>query len=447
MIGTMTCVQNHLFNTLWIINAKRLWVEDEESIDKLKNLPVIYYNTFQVRFINVSKDKYNKWFDILKCIFDRWMKIYKIAFQDMALNEVSQKALQLNTEVYEIRFQHWSEWDNLTADQSFLKIEFNNLVRIDLSECNISSCELNRFIRVLSQNKSIRHNLKVILICMFDIYDQNLLHNMLKAKSYGFAKWLLLENSSLSSKYTFIDFSERKIIKQEIFCIKFILIIDIWITKSIDNYKNLERILDYYEFEDESDRLSIDKQMERYCSICNKNKQAFILHAFLNHYDPKTNDYLLNKCKKDEKFWIECLPKNLAKCQFIRFKMKKFQFIPYFEAGVLKLNWYHVQEYREFKDHEREFHTKKAWMGLSEMVSIFEKDYGWIENKLFYGEERYLDNYEHFQFVFLFFHKFSSWKDMITNNINEGIQKRQEEMQKRQEEIQKRQEEVQMNNS
>ena len=79
-------------------------------------------------------------------------------------------------------------------------------------------------------------------------------------------------------------------------------------------------------------------------------------------------------------------------------------------------------------------------MGLSEMVSIFEKDYGWIENKLFYGEERYLDNYEHFQFVFLFFHKFSSWKDMITNNINEGMQKRQEEMQKRQEEIQ-------MNNS
>ena len=109
-------------------------------------------------------------------------------FSNMCLHGYLCKALHISIEVAKIVFMNWSKWDNLTVDQSFLSANFWNWKFICLHECDISSCEHNRFLRALSLNESIKFNLERIEICMFDIYDQNLLHNLVKAKSYGFAK-------------------------------------------------------------------------------------------------------------------------------------------------------------------------------------------------------------------------------------------------------------------
>ena len=109
-------------------------------------------------------------------------------FSNMYLHGYLCKALQLSIEVARIVLMNWSKWDNLTVDQSFLSANFLNLKFICLHECDISSCELNRFFRVFSLNESIKFNQEKIEIFMFDIYDKNLLHNLLQAKPYGFAK-------------------------------------------------------------------------------------------------------------------------------------------------------------------------------------------------------------------------------------------------------------------
>ena len=84
----------------------------------------------------------------------------------------------------------------------------------------MSSYELSRFIRVLSKNTSIRQNLDLMYICMFDIYDQDFLHNLLKTKSYGFAK---LKIEDMSTKDQIIpqrfEVSARKISKVDMYCI------------------------------------------------------------------------------------------------------------------------------------------------------------------------------------------------------------------------------------
>ena len=84
-------------------------------------------------------------------------------------------------------------------DHNFCNVDFVNLQMIHLPNSGITGHELNRFMRVLSKNESIRQNLGIILIKMIDIYDENVLFNLLKIKSYGFIQCKIIE-SGMDSK-------------------------------------------------------------------------------------------------------------------------------------------------------------------------------------------------------------------------------------------------------
>ena len=124
--------------------------------------------------------------------------IYFDSMQDY--NNSLIRALNLSNKVCNISFENWKWWHNFMIDHNFCNVNFANLQMIHLPNSGITGHELNRFMRVLSKNESIRQNLGIILIKMIDIYDENMLFNLLKIKSYGFIQCKIIE-SSMDSKW------------------------------------------------------------------------------------------------------------------------------------------------------------------------------------------------------------------------------------------------------
>ena len=59
------------------------------------------------------------------------------------------------------------------------------------------------------------NNLEIIAISMVEIYDQKLLHDMIKTKKFGFLKWKIAdfdEYNTLPNEYS-IDISNPRITK------------------------------------------------------------------------------------------------------------------------------------------------------------------------------------------------------------------------------------------
>ena len=96
--------------------------------------------------------------------------------------------LDLIPNINDISFDFTKGWNNVPIPRDYNSIRLSNLQNIYLYNCRDNEHEINRFIRLLSANESVKQNLIKIMIDMLEMYDTNLLECCLKAKSYGFRK-------------------------------------------------------------------------------------------------------------------------------------------------------------------------------------------------------------------------------------------------------------------
>ena len=70
--------------------------------------------------------------------------------------------------------------------------------------------------RVLSTSESIKRNLAYVFINTINIYDENLLFNLFKTKSYGFRRCWIADSEHLKLDFRYrIDTSKPKISTRE----------------------------------------------------------------------------------------------------------------------------------------------------------------------------------------------------------------------------------------
>ena len=174
---------------------------------------------------------------------------------------------------------------------------------------------------------------------MVDVYEDNFLLNLLKFKSYGFCKCIISEcDESIGSKKRYhIDIKTPKITPEDIDCITFLMCIDFAINKSIQNYQKLIECLDYYEFENEENRLQINKTIEE-MHLVQQNAQPFENIELKNFkLEPATKDYFYSAIDRENELMNKKFPVSLAKCPFVRFNASPFnpscRHPPYFEFG------------------------------------------------------------------------------------------------------------------
>ena len=146
----------------------------------------------------------------------------------------------------------------------------------------------------MSKNQSIKHNLEQIVIEMVDIYEKDLLFYLLKAKSYGFAKLKIhiVNNHSIDpiNIYAF-DLSTLKIANNDVKFINLCIMINFLKSKSMQQCWRLFKMLDYYDFEDESGRKLIeDFILDMHHAYDNNLDQFFC--RYIKHFDQPTKDYI-----------------------------------------------------------------------------------------------------------------------------------------------------------
>ena len=181
---------------------------------------------------------YDKWFEILEHLLNRSSKLVTINFLGMKDYKNSYlQALKLSNKAKVIFFSNWDLWNNLCIDQDFSSSNFPNLKIIIFDDSTIFGHELNKFMRILSTNESIRESLEFVLIKMIDIYDDSFWFNLLKAKSYGFRRWCVSEAHLYhkKDKRYCIDISTPKISLTDTKCIIFLMYIDFALNKSFES--------------------------------------------------------------------------------------------------------------------------------------------------------------------------------------------------------------------
>ena len=178
---------NEQFKWFWPLLPYEFDLDNEENINKYKNLPTTHYKIFSIDFREVPDDRYSLWLDILKHLSNKWEHIWQMNFKNIQVQGYNLYAiLELSSKSHHLSFISWKGWHNLTFDTKFASIGFPNLSTILIKEWWILEGEFFKFIRILSKNESVRHNLKEIQVQMIDIYEHNFLFNWLKAKSYKF---------------------------------------------------------------------------------------------------------------------------------------------------------------------------------------------------------------------------------------------------------------------
>ena len=171
-----------------------------------------------------------------------------------------------------------------------------------------------------------------------------------------------------------IDFSIQKITEDELFTIGFILSIELCITKSIHKCKDLMKVLDYYEFEDEQFRLDVDKIRQNIISSFLKSSYIFTHTIYRTLFNLAITTHLQGSETLEKDYEIKNLPENLTKSPFIKLKVRNEHIKPYFEVGTFRLDWIDVLGLHDYTslDSLADEMNQLAIDSLSEEVSEYE---------------------------------------------------------------------------
>ena len=180
-----------------------------------------------------------------------------------------------------------------------------------------------------------------------------------------------------------IDFSIQKITEDELYTIGFILSIELCITKSIHKCKDLMKVLDYYEFEDEQFRLDVDKIRQNIISSFLKSSYIFTHTIYRTLFNLALTTHLQGSETLENDLLIKHLPENLTKSPFIKLKVSSHKHInPYFEVGTLKLDWVDAVELFDYTpSNSLEEKLNQACLNaFSKVVSVIEDLYFSYQN-------------------------------------------------------------------